>query len=112
MNAVVPRLDHDTPFRVFTLEQTPRHSSPAYGDVWSLLDQMFAEVKLIRLPPDTSHHGKDVGCVTFLFLLKGHVDVKISRRTVKLAPYEYLLAKPRQVIRVYNLSASEPAELI
>src|SRR6516162_1450585 len=106
MNAVVPRLDHDTPFRVFTLEQTPRHSSPAYGDVWSLLDQMFAEVKLIRLPPDTSHHGKDVGCVTFLFLLKGHVDVKISRRTVKLAPYEYLLAKPRQVIRVYNLSAS------
>lgn len=30
----------------------------------------------------------------------------------KLAPYEYLLANPRQVIRVYNLSVKEPAELI
>ena len=112
MNAVMPSIDNNSPFRVFTLEETPHHSSANYGDVWSLLDKTFAEVKLIRLPPGTSHHSKDVGCVTFLFLLKGKVDVKVSRRTVKLAAYEYLLANPKQVIRVYNLSATEPAELI
>jgi glyoxylate utilization-related uncharacterized protein len=112
MNAAMPRIEKTTPFRVFTLEETQRHSSPKYGDVWSLTDQTFAEVKLIRLPPDTSHHSKDVACVTFLFLLKGSVDVKVSRRTVKLAPYEYLLANPRQVIRVHNLPGNGPAEFI
>src|SRR5579884_1730432 len=112
MNARMPRIDDNTPFRVFTLEESQRHSSAKYGNVWSLLEQMFAEVKLIRLPPNASHHSKDVACVTFLFLLKGEVDVKISRKMAKLAPYEYLLANPRQVIRVYNLSVKEPAELI
>jgi hypothetical protein len=112
MNAAMPSLDKDTPFRVFTLEETPPHTSPKYGDVWPLIDRPLAEVKLIRLPPGASHHSKDVGCVTFLFLLKGHVDLKVSRRMAKLAPYQYLLANPKQVIRVYNLSATEPAEFI
>ncbi len=108
----MPSIDKDTPFRVFTLEETPRHSSPKYGDAWSLIDRSLAEVKLIRLPPAASHHGKDVGCVTFLLLLKGEVEVKVGRRTVTLAPYQYLLANPKHVIRVYNRSAQDPAEFI
>src|SRR5262249_7813914 len=83
-----------------------------YGDVWPLIDRPLDEVKLIRLPPDASHHGKDVACVTFLFVLRGQVDVKVGRRTAKLGPYQYLLANPRQVIRVHKPSAQQPAEFI
>jgi hypothetical protein len=112
MNVGMPSLDKDTPFRVFALEETPRHTSTKYGDVWPLIDRPLDEVKLIRLPPDASHHSKDLGCVTFVFLLRGNVHVKVGRRTATLGPYQYLLANPRQVIRVYNLPATEPAEFI